>query len=193
MTAPFAETGALSMRGTLIAAPLVGFAFGWCLERAGLGHAPKLVGQFYGTDFTVFKVMFSALVTAMLGAFWLNHFGLLDLDLVYLPETFVMPQAVGGAIFGAGFLIGGLCPGTSCVAAATGARDGLAVVVGILLGVAAFNIGFDWMASFYQSTPLGAVTLADLLGVSRGAAVALITLLALGGFGVVSKLERPRV
>ena len=68
--------------------------------------------------------MFTALVTAMLGAFWLDRIGFLDLRLVYMPETFVIPQAVGGALFGAGFLLGGLCPGTSCVAAATGRLDG---------------------------------------------------------------------
>ena len=83
MTAPFTETGALGSVGELLVAPLIGFGFGWFLERGGLGHAPKLAGQFYLTDLTVFKVMFSALVTAMLGAFWLDQIGLLDLRLVY--------------------------------------------------------------------------------------------------------------
>ena len=52
----------------MIAAVLIGIAFGFALERAGLGSARKLTGQFYGTDFTVFKVMFSAILTAMLFA-----------------------------------------------------------------------------------------------------------------------------
>ena len=109
---PLTETGALGATGALLAALALGFAFGWCLEQGGLGSARKLAGQFYFTDLTVFKVMFSALVTAMLGAFWLDRFDLLDLNLVYLPETFVLPQAIGGALFGAGFLVAGLCPGT---------------------------------------------------------------------------------
>lgn len=67
-------------------------AFGWCLERAGLGSARKLVGQFYLSDLTVFKVMFSAIVTAMLGAFWLGRLGLLDLTRVYVPETYLLPR-----------------------------------------------------------------------------------------------------
>ena len=87
------------MSTSLLVAVVIGIAFGWTLERAGLGNARKLAGQFYFTDFTVFKVMFSALLTAMLGAFWLDRFGLLDLDLVYLPETFVLPQAIGGVLF----------------------------------------------------------------------------------------------
>lgn len=188
--APLTETGLLGQFGGLVAAPLIGFGFGWCLERAGLGHAPKLAGQFYLTDLTVFKVMFSALVTAMLGAFWLDHFGWLDLNLVYLPETFALPQALGGVLFGAGFIVAGLCPGTSCVAAATGRLDGLAVVAGMFAGVVLFNLQFDRVAAFYQSTSLGAVTFADVAGLSRGAGVALVTIAALAGFAVAGRIER---
>jgi hypothetical protein len=189
---PLSETGMLGSVATLAAAPLVGFAFGWFLERGGLANARKLAGQFYLTDLTVFKVMFSALLTAMLGAFWLDRLGALDLDLVYLPETFVLPQAAGGVLFGAGFLVGGLCPGTSCVAAASGRLDGLAVVGGMLLGVLAFNLTFDWIAPFYNSTALGQVTVAEAIGISRGAGVALVTAVAIVGFVAASKLERTR-
>jgi hypothetical protein len=189
---PLSETGMLGSVATLAAAPLVGFAFGWFLERGGLANARKLAGQFYLTDLTVFKVMFSALLTAMLGAFWLDRLGALDLDLVYLPETFVLPQAAGGVLFGAGFLVGGLCPGTSCVAAASGRLDGLAVVGGMLLGVLAFNLTFDWIAPFYNSTALGQVTVAEAIGISRGAGVALVTAVAIVGFVAASKLERRR-
>ena len=190
MTAPLTETGVLGPAGELVIAPLIGFGFGWFLERAGLGYAPKLAGQFYLTDLTVFKVMFSALVTAMLGAFWLDRIGFLDLRLVYMPETFVLPQAAGGVLFGAGFLLGGLCPGTSCVAAASGRLDGAGVVAGMLAGVAVFNAVFASIADFYASTPLGAVTLTDLAGVSRGAGVAVVTLAAIGGFALAARIER---
>ena len=187
---PLSETGALGPAAVLLTAPLIGFAFGWFLERGGLGNARKLAGQFYFTDLTVFKVLFSALLTAMLGAFWLDRFGLLDLDLVYLPETFVLPQAAGGVLFGAGFLLGGLCPGTSCVAAAAGRLDGFGIIAGMLLGIAAFNVAFDWVAPFYESTALGAVTFTDMAGISRGTGVAIVTAMALGGFAVAARLER---
>jgi hypothetical protein len=189
---PLSETGAIGSAATLLAAPVIGFAFGWFLERGGLGHAPKLAGQFYLTDLAVFKVLFSALLTAMLGAFWLDRLGVLDLNLVYLPDTFVLPQAVGGVLFGAGFLFGGLCPGTSCVAAASGRLDGLAVVAGMLLGVFAFNTAFEWIAPFYNSTPLGALSFTELLGVSRGTGVAIVTAIALSAFALASRVERGR-
>jgi rhodanese-related sulfurtransferase len=184
---PLAETGALGAAGTLIAAPALGFAFGWCLERAGLGSARKLAGQFYLTDLAVFKVMFSALLTAMLGAFWLDRWGVLDLQLVYLPETFVLPQLAGGALFGAGFLFAGLCPGTSCVAAATGRGDGFAVVGGMLLGVLLFNVGYSRLEGFYSGTALGGVTLSDLAGTSRGVMVAVVTGVALAAFAIAGR------
>ena len=192
MIAPFAETGALGPEGLLLTAPLIGFAFGWFLERAGLGSATKLAGQFYFTDLTVFKVMFSALLTAALGAFWLSAFGFLDLDLVYLSETFVLPQALGGVLFGAGFLVAGLCPGTSCVAAAAGRVDGAAVVAGMLFGIVAFNGAFEWIAGFYETTSLGPVTLPELAGISRGTGVAILTGVALTGFALVARMERSR-
>jgi rhodanese-related sulfurtransferase len=187
---PLTEIGWFGPAGALLAAPLIGFAFGWFLERGGLGSAPKLAGQFYLTDLTVFKVMFSALLTAMLGAFWLDRLGLLQLDLVYLPETYVLPQALGGIVFGAGFLVAGLCPGTSCVAAAAGRRDGLGVMAGMLLGVLIFNVGFTWIAPLYSATPLGAVRLTDLAQTTLGVGIAVVTAVALVGFLATRMVER---
>ncbi len=155
----------------MIVALAIGIAFGWTLERAGLGSAPKLAGQFYFTDFTVLKVMFTAIVVAMLGAFWLGRLGVLDLAGVYVPETFLLPQIAGGAIFGAGFLIAGLCPGTSCVAAASGRGDGLAVMGGMFTGVLATGLSFAFLQRFYESTPRGALTIPQWLHVPYGLVV----------------------
>src|SRR5213075_1841804 len=179
MTAPFFELGYLGLRGALAAALIIGIAFGWCLESAGMGSARKLAAQFYLTDLTVFKVMFSAIVTAMLGLFWLGRLGVLDLSRVYVPETFLLPQLVGGLIFGVGFALAGLCPGTSCVAAATGRGDGLAVVLGMFGGVLVTGLSLKALASFYASTPRGVFTLPELLGSSQGVIVFAVVAVAL--------------
>src|SRR6185503_17492767 len=149
MNAPFFEFGLFGERTGLVMAVLIGVAFGWFLERAGMGSARKLAGQFYLTDLTVFKVMFSAILTAMLGAFWLGRLGVLDLSRVYVPETFVLPQLVGGLVFGVGFVIGGLCPGTSCVAAATGRGDGFMLLSGMFAGVLVTGLAFSKLEHFY--------------------------------------------
>jgi hypothetical protein len=169
---------------------LLGAAFGWFLERGGLGNARKLAGQFYLADFTVLKVMFTAILTAMLGLFWLGWLGVVDVSRVYVPETYLLPQLAGGAIFGAGFVVGGLCPGTSCVAAATGRIDGLALVVGMLGGVWLFGEAFPLVERFYQSTPRGVMTIPGLLGLPYGVVAAAVVALALGTFAGIARLER---
>jgi uncharacterized protein len=187
VSAPLLDGDGRAATGAALA---IGVAFGWCLERAGLGSARKLVGQFYLRDLTVLKVMFSAIVTAMLGAFWLDRLGILDLGRVYVPETFLAPQLVGGLVFGAGFAVGGLCPGTSCVAAATGRIDGLAVMLGMLLGVSGAGAALPSMRRFFESTARGTYTLPDALGVSRGLVVLGVVALALAGFALAERIER---
>jgi uncharacterized membrane protein YedE/YeeE len=189
VTSPIFDLAATDGRA-LAAAAAIGIAFGWTLERAGLASARKLTGQFYLTDLTVFKVMFSAIVTAMLGVFWLGRLGLLDLSRVYVPETFLLPQAVGGLVFGAGFALAGLCPGTSCVSAATGRLDGAAVILGMFGGVLATGLAMDRLADFYNSTARGAFTLPQLAGAPYGVVVAGVVALALAGFWTAERLER---
>jgi uncharacterized protein len=186
MSAPFV----IGDHAALLLAVLIGIAFGWALERAGLGSARKLAGQFYLTDLTVFKVMFSAILVAMLGAFWLGWLGVLDLSRVYVPETWLLPQIAGGVVFGAGFVIAGLCPGTSCVSAATGRLDGAVVMLGMFLGVLFTGLAFAPLQHFYESTSRGALTLPQLLHVSYGVVVCIVVAVALVGFRVAERIEK---
>ena len=187
--APLYEFGRFGDGTSLVVAVLLGMAFGWFLERGGMGNARKLAGQFYFTDLAVLKLMFSAILTAMLGLFWLSWAGLLDLSRVNVPETFIVPQLVGGVVFGIGFAVGGLCPGTSCVAAATGRQDGLALVGGMLTGVFVFGEAFSVVQRFADSTARGAWTLPEALGLSHGTVVGMIVAAALGAFTGAEWLE----
>ena len=190
MKAPLFAFGALSEGNGLLIALVLGFLFGWFLEQGGLGNARKLAGQFYFTDLTVFKVMFSAIVTAALGVFWLDRIGWLDASLIFVPPTYLLPQAIGGAVFGIGFVTGGLCPGTSCVAAATGRTDGIAVVLGITTGVLAFALVEPAIEPFYQSTERGALTLDTVLQIGTARTVFLLVTVALLGFIGAEAIER---
>ena len=193
MTAPFFSFGVFGDRASLIVALIIGFGFGFALERAGLGNARKLAGQFYLTDLTVLKVMFSAIVTAMLGAFWLGKIGVLDLTRVYVPETFLVPQVVGGLVFGVGFALAGLCPGTSCVAAATGRGDGAMVVAGMFGGVLLAGAAFPAYSHFYESTSMGARTLPQQFHLPYGVVVLLVVLCALGAFWLAERIETAHI
>jgi uncharacterized membrane protein YedE/YeeE len=176
--------------GALAVAFGIGLGFGWCLERAGLGSARKLMGQFQLTDLAVFKVMFSAIVTAMLGMFWLSRVGVVDLSRVYVPETFIAPQLAGGVLFGAGMALAGLCPGTSCVAAVSGRVDGVAVVAAFFAGVLATGLVLPAVERFYGSGARGGVTLDTALGTSMGAMILVVVATAMAGFVVADRIER---
>jgi uncharacterized membrane protein YedE/YeeE len=188
--APFFELGFAGEGVSLAIALIIGIAFGWALESSGMGSARKLAGQFYLRDLTVFKVLFTAILTAMLGVFWFGWIGVLDVSRVYVPETWIVPQLVGGIVFGVGFAMAGLCPGTSCVSAATGRIDGVATVGGMFAGILGIGPLFPKLQSFYESTPRGAFTLPQVLGVSYGALVFLVVVLAMIGFGAAEALEK---
>ena len=186
---PLHGVAPLSLPASLAVALTLGVAFGVFLEQAGLGSARKLAGQFYLRDLTVFKVMFSAIITALLGLFWLSRIGVVDLDAVFVPPTFVLPQLVGGAVFGVGMVLAGLCPGTSCVAASSGKSDGVAVVAGMALGIVVFNEAFPYLEDFYRSTEMGSVTLPQILGIEYGRVVAAVVAAGLLGFAAAEWLE----
>ena len=86
MNAPFYKFGAFGDEASLIVAFLIGIGFGFFLERAGFGSAKKLAAQFYLNDLAVFKVMFTAIVTAMLGVIYLSWIGFLDLTSSTCPD-----------------------------------------------------------------------------------------------------------
>ena len=167
----------------------IGVAFGFALERAGLGNARKLSAQFLLRDFTVIKVMFSAILTAMLGLYWLGRLGVIDASFVYVPDTYLGPQAAGGVLFGAGFALAGLCPGTSCVSAATGRGDGLATVAGLFLGVLVTGLFFAPLQSFYESGGRGALTWPAVFGLPAGVVVFLVAAMALTTFMIAAQFE----
>ena len=134
--------------------------------------------------------MFTAIVTAMLGVTYLAWAGWLDLSLVYLVPTFLLPQVVGGLVLGAGFVIGGYCPGTSVAAAATGRVDGLATVAGIFAGMFAFAEGYPWLKGFYLSGTGAEQTIPQAFGLPYGLVVFAVVLMAIGGFYGAGLLER---
>jgi uncharacterized protein len=190
MNLPFFKFEYFNDNVSLILAVVIGIGFGFALERAGFGNARLLAAQFYFRDMRVFKVMFTAIVTAMLGVFYFAWIGWLDLSLVYITPTYILPQVTGGLILGVGFVIGGYCPGTSIVSMSTGRIDGLVYVLGVFAGVFIFGEMFPMLEGFYNSTPMGQITLPQLLNIPYGLLVLAVVLMAIGGFIGAEKVEK---
>jgi hypothetical protein len=168
MVFPLSSTLELTQAASLGLAAAIGLAFGFILERAGFGSARKLTAVFYFYDMAVVKVMFTAIVTAMAGLFLLSAAGALDLAELYVEPTNYAAAAIGGLVFGVGFVIGGYCPGTSLAACATGRLDALAFLVGMLAGVYLFAELLPGVDQWARSTAAGELTLPGLTGLSMG-------------------------
>ena len=172
--------------GTFLLLTLVGgVAFGVVLERAGFGSGCKLTAVFYGYDMSVVKVMFTAIVTAMVGLWLLASIGVIDMQEIYIVPTNYAAQLVGGLVFGAGFVIGGYCPGTAVVACAAGRTDAWVFALGLLAGIAVYARFMSGVEQWIRANAIDDVTLPSLTGIAAGWWVALfVVLLALAAWGM---------
>ena len=194
MTFPFEALNSASREIGLIVAVLIGIAFGFVLERAGFGRADKLAAQFYLRDMRVFKVMFTAIVTAMLGLVIASAIGLTnlrDISESIASLTWIWPMLIGGFVLGAGFIISGYCPGTSIVATASGNVDGLFTVGGVVTGTFLYSelLQIPAFHQFHNSSPKGAWFLYDLVKVPPQVLAAIITGAAILAFIGAEKVE----
>ena len=170
---------------------LIGLAFGFTLESSGFGDTRRLAAQFYLTDMRVLKVMFTGIVVAMLLIFLGDRFGIIDFDKLYVPVTFTWPGLVGGLLLGVGFVVGGFCPGTSLVASATLKVDGMLFVGGLAFGTFLFHETIESFLSFWTvESARGRATLMDDLGLSTGAVVLAVVVMALVAFRLAHASER---
>lgn len=180
------------MTGFDIASGLVcGALFGYVLENAGFGSPCKLTAQFRLTDWSVFKVMFTAIVVAAIGLTILTGSGVIAADQLYVPPAFLGAAAIGGALVGAGFATGGYCPGTSVVGFVSGRIDALVFLVGLLLGTGLFAGAFGAVEGWTSAGELAAAdTLPALLHVPAWVADVGMVAAAVFVFWLAARFER---
>ncbi len=187
---PLYQFGWFDFAYSLQIAGLIGFLFGFVLERAGFGNAKKLTAIFYLRDFAVLKVMFTAIVVCMLGLLYFSLFGWIDLGRVHILPTYIWPQIVGGLVLGIGFVMGGYCPTTSVVATVSGKLDGLVFTGGMILGSFIFAELFPLLKGFYEAGSMGPVRLSDVLHFHSGLIALFVCLMAVGAYWLVEKVEQ---
>ncbi|MDO8319728.1 DUF6691 family protein [Rhodoferax sp.] len=176
----------------MVSGLVCGVLFGFVLENAGFGSPSKLTGQFRLTDWSVFKVMFTAIVLAAVGLWGMRVVGLMAPDTLFVPQALVMASAVGGALIGAGFAIGGYCPGTSMVGMSSGRLDALVFVVGLFIGTTAFA-GFygDAIRSMMAiGEMIDGDTFADVYGIADPIMLGIMAACLVGIFYLGSWFER---
>ena len=190
MTFPLVKTGVISEAMNLWLAVPIGFIFGFALFHAGFTDSRRIAWAFYFKSVRVPVVMFTAIVTGMLGLWGLSLIGVLDISQVYMLPTFLAPMAIGGVLFGVGMAIGGYCPGTAAAAVATGKIDGMVFIVGFLVGSLIFGDLFPIWGDFYNSDYMGAFRLDQWLDISLGVTVLGIVLVAVAGIAALSFAQR---
>jgi hypothetical protein len=187
---PLYKFGWFDFAYSLQIAGLMGFLFGFVLERAGFGNAKKLTAIFYLRDFAVLKVMFTAIVVCMVGLLYLSVFGWIDLSRVHILPTYIWPQIVGGLVLGIGFVMGGYCPTTSVVATVSGKVDALVFIGGMILGSFVFAELFPLLRGFYKAGSMGSVRLSDVFHTQSGLVALFVCIMAVGAYWLVEKVEQ---
>jgi hypothetical protein len=174
----------------LLIAFFIGIGFGFTLEQAGFSSCRRLAGMFYGYDTTVLKVFFTAAIVALAGSQLLSYLGLMNLKLVFVNPYYVNASIVGGVIMGAGFIMGGYCPGTSISALSIGKLDAMVFLAGGLTGAFLFAETFPLVQTFATDNYLGPMRIDQWMGVSPGLFTLLLILAAVLLFWVAEIAER---
>ena len=173
---PLIPNGIISFEWSSIIAIIIGIIFGFILEASGFSSSRKLAGVFYGYDFAVLKVFFTAAIVSLIGLLYMDYLGYVDINRLYVHPTYLWGAIIGGAIMGVGFVTGGFCPGTSLSAVAIGKIDAIVNVVGIMVGIFIFSELYSLFEPIYNGYFYGNITLIDSLGVNPYWFVFLLTI-----------------
>jgi len=175
----------------LFYALVIGFFFGYVLYRSGFYNAKKLAGVFYLYDFSVYKVIFTAIVTAGILLFVGSKVGLIDFSLLKFHKSYLISSAIGGFIFGIGFIFGGFCPGTSIIGAVKGNMDAVAFIAGLFGGIFVWDILYPY--AFKGLNHLGAIeekTLMELWGAPYLVLIVISLIIIVLTFPLASRIEK---
>ena len=155
----FPVTGATSLALAIV----FGFAFGWLLHRGRVANYGTIVGQLLLRDFTVLKVMLTAIIVGGIGVFLLVQMGYAEF---HIKESDLLAITLGAGLFGIGMALFGYCPGTALAAIGAGSVHALIGAFGMILGGILYALSFDWVSqAIFPVWAMGKVQLPHLIGV----------------------------
>jgi len=151
----------------LIAGLLTGVVFGLLLQRGGVTRYNVILGQFLMKDFTVLKVMLTAIITGAVGIWGMLQIGMLEPTGLHVKSAAMLAIVAGGLIFGVGMAVLGYCPGTGVAALGDGSRHAWPGLLGMIFGAGVYAELYPYiMDNFLKVGDLGKVTFADETGLS---------------------------
>ena len=187
---PLTYFGEISTEWNYVIALFIGMAFGYIMEASGFSSSRKLAGVFYGYDFAVIRVFFTAALVAIIGLLYMGYFGWIDYSVLFVHPTFVYSAAIGGVIMGFGFITGGFCPGTSLCAVAIGKLDGWVFTGALFIGIAIYSWVFPLLEPWYNAGDMGHIKITEWLGVSEGWFVFSFCVIAVAVFYITTIIRR---
>ncbi len=176
---------------TLILGALVGLVFGFILQKGGLTRFRVIVGQFLLRDFTMLKVLLTAMIVGGIGIYAMRAGGA-DVAL-HLKSTAVLGNVIGGLLFGVGMVLLGYCPGTGIAALGDGSRHAWAGLFGMFAGAAIYAEAHPWVKdNLLGIGAYGKVTLPSVTGITPWLYFAVLLAVAFFGFRALRSFERRR-
>jgi len=174
----------------LLASVLFGVVFGFLLHRGGVANYNVIVNQFRFRDFTVLKIMLTAILVGGVGVLALNSAGLAN---YHIKAANLLGIVLGAAVFGVGMVVYGYCPGTALAAAAGGSIHALVGVAGMLVGGTLYAFSFPWISAHILPVgALGKVRLPDVTGIPAAVWFVALGAIAVTVFVWIERLERRR-
>jgi hypothetical protein len=177
---------------TILMGGVTGFLFGFLLQKGGVTRFSVIVGQFLLKDFTVLKIMLTAIVVGSVGIYGMRALGF-DIDL-HIKATALLGNALGGLIFGAGMAVLGYCPGTAVAAIGEGSRHAVPGVIGMIVGAGLYAEVYPWVkANILNIGNIGKATLPSMTGWSAWWFILALFVLAMGIFNLIARLEQKKL
>lgn len=174
--------------GLLVLAVVFGAAFGFLLHRGRVADYNTIIGQFLLKDFTVLKIMLTAIIVGGVGVFALVQLGYAQF---HIKPADTLAISLGAALFGVGMVLYGYCPGTALAAIGGGSLHALIGAAGMLVGGIAYALTFDWVkANILPVGTMGKVQLPALLSVSAPVIFAVLAVVALVFFALLERRGR---
>ncbi len=187
---PLYKNALISPEANMFFAVVMGFAFGFVLERTGFTRSQYIADTFYFKNLAVPKIMGVTVITATTWFIIFAWMGWIDLSALFTPKTYVWPYLFGGMLFGLGMVMSGYCPGTAVAGLGTGKSDALIFLLGLFGGAFVYFLLYPMVADFASSGNLGVLKLHDLFGGNEYTSYILTVIIESGIIGFLVLLQK---